>query len=53
MFFVSYLGVAVIDDKLASAFLEDNTSDGTFSPASADDSLGGEPTRKPRLHVLL
>ena len=47
------LSVAVIDDNLAGAFLEDNASDGTFSSASADDSLGGEATGKPRFHILL
>lgn len=41
------LGVAVVDDNFAVAFLEDDASDGTFPAASADDRLGGEATGKP------
>jgi len=42
-----FLGVAVVDDNFAVAFLEDDASDGTFPAASADDRLGCKATGKP------
>lgn len=39
------LGVTVVDNDFAGAFLEDNTSYGAFSAASANYSLRGKSTR--------
>lgn len=50
---VPNLGVAVIDDDLSGSLLEDDASDGALPPAGPDDPLGGEPARKPGLHVLI
>lgn len=48
-----YLGVTIIDDKFAGAFLDNDASDGAFTSTGANETLGGETTGKPRFHVLL
>ena len=46
------LGVTVIDEDFAGTFQENDASDGGFSASGAPDSLSGDATGKPRLHVL-
>ncbi|RZR86404.1 hypothetical protein BHM03_00013592 [Ensete ventricosum] len=45
--------VTVIDDDLSGSLLEDDARDGALPPAGPDDPLGGEPARKPGLHVFI
>lgn len=38
------LGIAVIDDNVACAFLKNDSSNGAFTATSAEDRLGSEST---------
>ena len=44
------LGITVIDNNFAGAFLKNDTSNGAFTTAGAEDRLGSETTRKPRFN---
>lgn len=44
------LSVTVIDYNFASAFLDDNASNGRFPATRANKRLRSEATRKPRFH---
>lgn len=46
------LGITVIDDNFASAFLENNTSNGGFSSTCAKYCLRCETTGESRFHVI-